>query len=70
VTQAVQQVLEIRDYKKHIKKVTTAWEIEFISEEEPEQQGRRPVSAQQPQVIGETVNEDSRVDSESLSGHF
>lgn len=68
--QAVQQVLEIKDYKKHIKKVTTAWEIEYISEDEQEQQVRRPASAQQPQAIGETINEDSRAESESLSGHF
>lgn len=63
-------MLEIKDYKKHIKKVTTAWEIEYLSEEEQEQPDRRPNSAQLPQAIGETANEDSRAESESLSGHF
>ncbi len=36
VIQEVQQVLEIKNYKNNIKKVTTAWEMEFQSQSDSE----------------------------------
>jgi hypothetical protein len=42
----VQQVLEIKNYKKDIKRVTTAWEIEYLSGSE-HSNDEEPAPAQQ-----------------------
>jgi hypothetical protein len=56
--QEVQQVLELKGYKKDIRKVTTAWEVDYEDDEGP---ARHP-DLQLPEGVPQESNDEGEFD--------